>query len=195
MRENCSSSQLLLPQVLHPLCSWAQMSGLSALVHPPCAIKGEHVTLPGPDFLDSDPSHSRQLKLSSNTTYNEVGYYAPSVRTTINSCVFSCSFLHLSTSKTLKPLHTLGLKAGALRHPAGDFPLRHIICFFFYLCDEIPRCLTGFSPMNKGKKNISRSGAGALLFFIHTSAAFLVMRDARLDCTWHDGDAISARTG
>lgn len=44
--------------------------------------------------------------------------------------------------------------------------------------------------MNKGKKNeknISRSGAGALLCFIHTSAAaFLVMRDARLACTRAD---------
>jgi hypothetical protein len=42
-------------------------------------------------------------------------------RTTLNSCVFLCSFLHLATSKTLRPLLILGFRAGALRHPAGDF--------------------------------------------------------------------------
>jgi hypothetical protein len=37
-QEDCSSSQLLLPQVLHPLCSWAHMSGLSTLVHAPLEL-------------------------------------------------------------------------------------------------------------------------------------------------------------
>jgi hypothetical protein len=44
-----------------------------------------------------------QLKLSSNTTHSGVGYYAPAARTTLNPCVFLCSFLHLATGKTLKP--------------------------------------------------------------------------------------------
>jgi hypothetical protein len=35
--------------------------------------------------------------------------------------VFLCSFLHLATSKTLRPLLILGFRAGALHHPAGDF--------------------------------------------------------------------------
>jgi hypothetical protein len=35
--------------------------------------------------------------------------------------VFLCSFLHLATSKTLRPLLILGFRAGALRHPTGDF--------------------------------------------------------------------------
>jgi hypothetical protein len=71
---------------------------------PPLTIKGEacNVTEQA-QSLDSDPSHSRQLKLSSNTTHSGVGYYAPAARTTLNSCVFSCSFLHLATSRTLKP--------------------------------------------------------------------------------------------
>jgi hypothetical protein len=38
VREDCSSSQLLLPQVLHPLCSWAHMLGLSTLVHAPLEL-------------------------------------------------------------------------------------------------------------------------------------------------------------
>jgi hypothetical protein len=53
--------------------------------------------------LGLDPSDPSQLKLSSNTTHSGVGYYAPAARTTLNSCVFLCSFLHLATSRTLKP--------------------------------------------------------------------------------------------
>jgi hypothetical protein len=89
---------------------------------PPLAIRGEAY-----DFttqaqsLDSGPSHPRQLKLSSNITHSGVGYYAPADRTTLNSCVFLCSFLHLATSKTLRPLFILGFRAGALCHPPGDF--------------------------------------------------------------------------
>jgi hypothetical protein len=37
-REDCSSSQLLLPQILHPLCSWAHMSGPDTLVHAPLEL-------------------------------------------------------------------------------------------------------------------------------------------------------------
>jgi hypothetical protein len=40
--------------------------------------------------------------------------------------VFLCSSrLHL-TGKTLRPLLILGFRAGAFRHPAGEFPLRHL---------------------------------------------------------------------
>jgi hypothetical protein len=88
---------------------------------PPLAIKGEACDLTTQaQSLDSDQSHPRQLKLSSNTTHSGVGYYALAARTTLNSCVFLCSFLHLATSKTLRPLLILGFRAGALRHPAGD---------------------------------------------------------------------------
>jgi hypothetical protein len=68
-----------------------------------------------------DPSHPRQLKLSSNITHSGVEYYAPAARTTLNPYVFLCSFLHLATSKTLRPLLILGFRAGALHHPTGDF--------------------------------------------------------------------------
>jgi hypothetical protein len=92
---------------------------------PPFSIKGEacDVTKQA-QSLGLDPSHSRQLELSSNTTHSGVGYYAPTARTSLNSCVFLCSFLHLATSKTFRPLLILGLRAGALCHPAGEFPLR-----------------------------------------------------------------------
>jgi hypothetical protein len=34
--------------------------------------------------------------------------------------------VHLPTGKTLKPPPHLRIRAGAFRHPAGDFPLRHL---------------------------------------------------------------------
>jgi hypothetical protein len=89
---------------------------------PSLAIKGEACDVtPQAQSLGLDPTHPRQLKLSSNITHNGVGYYAPVARTTLNSCVFLCSFLHLATSKTLRPLLILEFRAGALCHPAGDF--------------------------------------------------------------------------
>jgi hypothetical protein len=39
--------------------------------------------------------------------------------------VLVCSSLNLVTGKTLSPLLNLGFRAGALRHPAEEFPLRH----------------------------------------------------------------------
>jgi hypothetical protein len=38
-REDCSSSEHLWLQVLHPLCFWAHMSGLSTFVHAPLSYK------------------------------------------------------------------------------------------------------------------------------------------------------------
>jgi hypothetical protein len=84
---------------------------------PPSAIKGEAC----------DVTHTRNLrlassyKLSSNTPHSGVGYYAPTARTTLNPCVFLCSSPSLQRSSEMpKPLLISGLRAGALRHPAGD---------------------------------------------------------------------------
>jgi hypothetical protein len=61
-------------------------------------------------------------KLSSNTTHSGVGYFAPAAQTTLNPCVFLSSSPSLQrSSKTPKPLLILGFRAGALRHPVGDF--------------------------------------------------------------------------
>jgi hypothetical protein len=87
------------------------------LCMPPSAIKGEAC----------DVTHTRNLilaspyKPSSNTSHSGVGYYAPADRTTLNPRVFLCTApsLHQS-SETPKPLLISGLRAGALRHPAGD---------------------------------------------------------------------------
>jgi hypothetical protein len=42
--------------------------------------------------------------------------------------VFLCSSRFYLTGKTLRPLLILGFRAGAFRHPAGEFPLRHLVC-------------------------------------------------------------------
>jgi hypothetical protein len=86
---------------------------------PPSAIKGEACDVTHTHaILDSLSSY----KLLSNTTHSGVGYYAPAARTTLNPCVFPSSSSSLQrSSKTPKPLLILGLRAGALRHPAGDF--------------------------------------------------------------------------
>jgi hypothetical protein len=63
---------------------------------PPLAIKGEACNVTRQAHLD--PSNSRQLNLSSNTSHIGVGYYAPAARTTLNPCVFLCSS-HFPTNK------------------------------------------------------------------------------------------------
>jgi hypothetical protein len=55
----------------------------------------------------------------------------------LNPRVFLCSSrIHLA-GKTLRPLLILGFRAGAFRHPAGEFPLRQCRCdcSFFSLFD------------------------------------------------------------
>jgi hypothetical protein len=96
---NICGSKCYARDVPGPTCR-----GSVPLCMPPLAIKGEACNVTSrAQYLDLNPSHSRQLKLSSNTTPSGVGYYAAAARTTLNSCVFLCSFLHLATSRTLKP--------------------------------------------------------------------------------------------
>jgi hypothetical protein len=78
--------------------------------------------------IDLDPAQAhkfiRALKL--NTSHSGVGYYTPVARTTLNPCVFLSSSFIYQQPKRLSPLLILGFRAGALRHPAGEFPLRHL---------------------------------------------------------------------
>jgi hypothetical protein len=74
-----------------------------------------------------DVTHGRNLRLassykpSSNTSHSGVGYYAPATRTTLNPRVFLCTAPSLHQSSNMpKPILISGLRAGALRHPAGD---------------------------------------------------------------------------
>jgi hypothetical protein len=66
-------------------------------------------------------AHKFIQALKLNTSHSGVGYYAPAARTTLNPCVFLCSSRFHLTGKTLRPILILGFRAGAFRHPPGDF--------------------------------------------------------------------------
>jgi hypothetical protein len=64
-----------------------------------------------------------KLPQQSNTQWSRVlRSSGPNHSKTLTCSCFSC--LLSKTSKTLRPLLILGFRAGALRHPAGEFPLR-----------------------------------------------------------------------
>jgi hypothetical protein len=103
--------------VFLPLCSWARMSGLSILV---CASlklsKGRHTTLQG--------THSIRLSIQLTHSGGRVlrsgglNHYNP-----------SCPLVFIPNSpnrQPLRPLPHLRIRAGAFRHPAGEFPHRHL---------------------------------------------------------------------
>jgi hypothetical protein len=86
-QEDCSSSEHLWLQVLHPLCSWAHMSGLSTFCACPLSYKRGGMQRYNTSSIDSD---SQLLSFHDNPTHSGVGYYAPAARTTLNSRVFMC---------------------------------------------------------------------------------------------------------
>jgi hypothetical protein len=58
----------------------------------------------------------------SNTTHSGVGYYAPATRTTLKLLHVLVFIRKISQqAERLDPLLVLGFRAGALRHPTGDF--------------------------------------------------------------------------
>jgi hypothetical protein len=90
---------------------------------PPLAIKGEayHVTTQA--LLDTLRRRAQTLELpqQSNTQWSRVlrsggpNHYKSSL---LNNRL-------AGQAKRLNPFLILGFRAGALRHPAGEFPLRH----------------------------------------------------------------------
>jgi hypothetical protein len=104
------------------------------LCMPRSAIKGEAC----------DVTHARNLRLassykpSSNTSHSGVGYYALAAQTTLTPRVFLCSApsLHQS-SETPKSLLISRLRAGALRHPAGDLLSDNAVNRILKICHEI----------------------------------------------------------
>jgi hypothetical protein len=96
---------------------------------PPSAIKGEACDVTRNLRLSSS------YKPSSNTSHSGVGYYALTARTTLNPRVFLCTAPSLQqSSETPKPLLISGLRAGALRHPAGDLLSDIFVLNFLTLC-------------------------------------------------------------
>jgi hypothetical protein len=74
--------------------------------------------------LDLAQAHKFIRALKLNTSHSGEGYYAPAARTTLNPCVFLSSVFIYQQAKRLIALLILGFRADALRHPAGEFPLR-----------------------------------------------------------------------
>jgi hypothetical protein len=62
------------------------------LCMPPSAIKGEACDVTNRSKLRLTQTPTSSYKLSSNTSHNEVGCYAPAARTTLNPCVFLCFY-------------------------------------------------------------------------------------------------------
>jgi hypothetical protein len=128
VQEDCSK-QL---QVLHPLYSWAHMSGLSTLVRPPLSYKrGGMQRYKGTDGrIDSYQAH---LDLAQAHKFKQAQYITQWSRVLRSGgpnhskllCVLEF-IVNLPTGKTLKPPPHLRIRAVAFRHPAGDFPLRHL---------------------------------------------------------------------
>jgi hypothetical protein len=96
---NISCSKYYIRYVPGPACR-----GSAPLYVPPSAIKGEarNVTeggekkggqKPAQAHLDPAQAHKFIQALKLNTSHSGVGYYASAARTTLNSCVFLCSFI------------------------------------------------------------------------------------------------------
>jgi hypothetical protein len=104
--------------------------GSASLYVPPLSYKrGDTRRYRGETLRPSLDSHTHKFiqALKLNTSHSGVGYYAPAARTTLNPCVFLCSSRFHLTGKTLRPLLILGFRAGAFRHPTGDFLSDNIV--------------------------------------------------------------------
>jgi hypothetical protein len=107
--------------VLYSLCPWAHMSGPSTFVHAPFSYKRGGMRHYKWTQLRLTQTLTSSYKLTSNTSHSGVGCYAPATRTTLNPCVLVFFPFSRLTRETPRPLLILGFRAGALRHPAGDF--------------------------------------------------------------------------
>jgi hypothetical protein len=117
-----TSISCFLPFVPRPTCR-----GSVSLYVPPLSYKREgtrHYKASSLRLNLGSHTHSNSQvhsRSQANTSHSGVGYYAPAARTTLNPRVFLCSSRFHLTGKTLRPLLILGFRAGAFRHPAGDF--------------------------------------------------------------------------
>jgi hypothetical protein len=77
--------------MLHLLCSWAHMSGLSMLVHAPLGYKRggmQRYKIGWERRTDMPNLDSQFSSFHSNPTHSGVGCYAPVAQTTLNPRVF-----------------------------------------------------------------------------------------------------------
>jgi hypothetical protein len=106
------------------------MSGLSTLVHAPLAIKGEACNVTG----KRKKGTKLRLRLSalklpqqSNTQWSRV-LCSGVPNHSKSSRVHVLGDRLARQAKRLSPFLILRFRVGAFRHPAGEFPLRHLAC-------------------------------------------------------------------
>jgi hypothetical protein len=129
VQEDCSSnSKYYISYIPRPTCR-----GPVPLYVPPLSYKGGGMqrymgtgTLRPNLDLDQAQAHKFIRALKLNLSHSGVGYYASAAQTTLKPCVFLSSSFIYQQEKRLSPLLILGFRAGALCHPAGEFPLRHL---------------------------------------------------------------------
>jgi hypothetical protein len=130
----CQGTRRLLQrlQVLHPLYSSAHMLGLSTLVRVLLELyKGRHATLGEKRkkaHLDLAQAHKFKQAQCITQRSRVLRSGGPNHSKLLRVLEF---IVHLPTGKTFKPPHHLRIRAGAFRHPAGDFPLRQGRCPYF----------------------------------------------------------------
>jgi hypothetical protein len=121
-REIALATNISCSKHLRLLCSWAHMSGLSTLVCTSFSYKRGGTQRYNSSSLR--PSSGSQVHTSSQAQYNTqwsrvLCSGGPNHSKPLR--VLMCSSPNLVTGKTLRPLLILGFRAGAFRHPAGDF--------------------------------------------------------------------------
>jgi hypothetical protein len=103
------------------------MSGLSTLVRAPLVIKGETCNVTGEATLGPTQLRLSALKLpqQSNTQWSRV-LRSGGPNHSKSSHVHVLGDRLARQAKRLSPFLIIGFRAGAFRHPAGEFPLRHL---------------------------------------------------------------------
>jgi hypothetical protein len=124
---NISSSKYYIRYVPGPTCR-----GSVPLYVPPLVIKGEACNVTEGRVLHTHGQTGLRLRLSalklpqqSNTQWSRV-LRSGGPNHSKSSRVHVLSDRLARQAKCLSPFLILGFRAGALRHPAGEFPLRHL---------------------------------------------------------------------
>jgi hypothetical protein len=100
----------IVPSVIFSMSLGPPIEAQYLCTCPPSAIKGEAC-----DVTRPDPSSDSQYITQWSRVLRPGGpnHSKP-------SCALMCSSTNLVTSKTLRPLLILEIRAGAIRHPAGE---------------------------------------------------------------------------
>jgi hypothetical protein len=126
---NISCSKYYIRYIPRPTCR-----GSVPLYVPPLAIKGEACNITTQDTLR--PSSVSQVHTSSQAQY--MTHWSRVLRFggpnhSKSSRVHVLGDRLARQAKRLSPLLILGFRAGALRHPAGEFPLRQPLLMVYVL--------------------------------------------------------------